>query len=96
MSDNELFKAGQEQGMMLAEMKEMRKSIDGLTQGLSEFKKSSWERIEKHGEAIGELKINLGNIAKEVDKLESAKTWIIRTVGALILTGLIGLIYKVR
>lgn len=96
MSENTEFKAGQEMGMLIAEVRSLTLSVDKLKESFEHMNRDLWRKIDEHAGLIVELKTNMGNLKDEYAKLDAAKTWIIRTVGGLIIAGLIGLIYKVR
>ena len=103
MSENPEYKAGQDNGMLIAEMRGVREAIDQLKESFTHLSKDIWTKIDYHSLLINENKKDIEKVASdivnlkfEVEKLESAKSWVIRTVGGLIIAALLGIIYKVR
>lgn len=79
MNGDQNFQAGEQQGMIISELKSLKFSVDQLREGMEKSQNKIWPKIESHGQSIKVLE-------DRVSDLKRAKNWTI----SLILGGVAG------
>ena len=87
MSNVEDFKAGEERGMLLAEVKALNVSVSELRDSFKEFKLGLGQRTETHGKDIAVMN-------NRIEVVMTIGKWILAPAFAAVITALMYVIIK--
>ena len=94
MSNTEEFKAGEEQGMIVSELKSLNQSFTEMKQGIGKKMDRLEDVFVQNAAILARHESEIVNLQQGVKDWFNVKSWIVRTVFFILIGALMTLIIK--